>query len=227
MPWPNSLTADFLHGRGRFAPDAPFAPQLPWLLLFVLVFGTIYGIVMGTFSGLEPGRFHQLLYSGLKVPMLLLVTFLICLPSFFVLNSAVGLRSDFPQALRAVLAAQACVTLVLASLAPITALFYFSCSDYTLALLFNGFVFAVASFTAQIIIRRNYRPLIQRSSRHLLMLRMWLFFYVFVGVQMGWALRPFIGDPDQTVSFFRKEAWGNAYVVIASLFSYFFHGFSR
>ena len=30
-------------------------------------------------------------------------------------------------------------------------------------------------------------------------------------------LRPFIGDPDLPVAFFRSEAWGNAYVVVARL----------
>ena len=30
------------------------------------------------------------------------------------------------------------------------------------------------------------------------MLRTWLVIYVFVGIQMGWVLRPFIGDPAAT-----------------------------
>jgi len=49
---------------------------------------------MGTFSGLAAGRFHQLLYSGVKVPLLMLVTFGLCLPSFFVLNTVAGLRDE-------------------------------------------------------------------------------------------------------------------------------------
>jgi hypothetical protein len=42
----------------------------------------------------------------------------------------------------------------------------------------------------------------------------WLVIYVFVGVQMGWVLRPFVGHPDLPVQFFREEAWGNAYVEV-------------
>jgi hypothetical protein len=34
---------------------------------------------------------------------------------------------------------------------------------------------------------------------------------------MGYVLRPFIGDPNRPVSFFRDEAWGNAYVTVAKL----------
>jgi len=34
---------------------------------------------------------------------------------------------------------------------------------------------------------------------------------------MGWVLRPFIGDPTQPTRFFRVEAWGNAYEIVAKL----------
>ena len=66
---------DFLRGKGIFAIDAPLLGRLRWLLAFLLICGLLYGAVMGTYSGLKPGRLHQLLYSGVKVPFLLLATF--------------------------------------------------------------------------------------------------------------------------------------------------------
>ena len=214
---------DFLRGEERFAVGSPAAQQeVAWLVVFVIVGGFIYGAVMGSFTGLAPGRYQQLLYSGVKVPMLLLATFLICLPNFFVINTIAGLRSDFGDALRAVVATQACVAVVLAGLAPITALCYVSTADYSIAVFVNGVMFAIASFSAQIVMRRYYGPLIRRSPRHGLMLTVWLFLYVFVGIQMAWVLRPFIGDPNVSVAFFRSDAWGNAYVVIAQLTAHFF-----
>ncbi|MBM4048210.1 MAG: hypothetical protein FJ279_24165 [Planctomycetes bacterium] len=69
----------------------------------------------------------------------------------------------------------------------------------------------------QFVVRRYYTPLIQRTPRHRLMLYAWFFFYIFVGIQMAWVLRPFVGDPNMPVTFFRREAWGNAYVVTANL----------
>jgi len=86
-----------------------------------------------------------------------------------------------------------------------------------LALLFNAFMFGVASVAAQMVVRRYYGPLIRRSPRHRQLLRVWFLLYVFVGIQMAWVLRPFIGDPDLPVAFFRTDAWGNAYVVVAQL----------
>jgi hypothetical protein len=211
------LLDHFLRGTGRFAVGAPLAGRLRWLAAFVVAFGFGYGAVMGSFTGLAPGRYHQLLFSGVKVPLLLLATFLLCLPSFFVVNTLAGLREDFGEALRAVVATQACVAVVLAALAPFTAVFYLSCAYYVPAVVWNGGMFAVASVTAQVVVRRYYAPLVRRDAAHKLMLRVWLLLYIFVGVQMAWVLRPFIGDPNRPVVFFRQEAWGNAYVVVARL----------
>jgi len=74
-----------------------------------------------------------------------------------------------------------------------------------------------ASVTAQLVLLRLYRPLIASNPRHRTMVRLWLIIYAFVGIQMGWTLRPFIGKPGLETSFFRQEAWGNAYVEIARI----------
>jgi hypothetical protein len=197
--------------------EAPTAKRLRWLFVFVVSFGAFYGAVMATYTGLSPGRFHQLLYVAVKVPLLLLVSFGLCLPSFFVVNTILGLREDFGRALRAVVATQACVAMVLASLAPVTAFYYVSAATYDTALTFNGGIFAVASVTAQIVVRRYYADLIRTDPRHRIMMYFWFFMYIFVAMQMAWVLRPFIGSPDIPVSFFREEQWGNAYVEIARL----------
>ena len=49
------------------------------------------------------------------------------------------------------------------------------------------------------------------------MLRTWIFIYVFVGIQMAWVLRPFVGDPLRPVQFFREDSWSNAYEVVAQM----------
>jgi len=208
---------EFLRGQGRFAVGAEPFGRTRRLLAFIVVFGFAYGAVMASFSGLAPGRCHQMFYVGAKVPLLLLVTSLLCLPSFFIVNTVAGLREDFGEALHAVLAGQACLTIALAALAPVTALCYVSTPNYSLAVLFNAGMFTVAAVAAQVVMRRYYGPLIRRSPRHGAMLFFWFFLYAFVGIEMGWVLRPFIGDPNAPVAFFRPDAWGNAYVVVAKL----------
>jgi hypothetical protein len=208
---------DVLRGRA-VAPEEGARPQSLGLLLAVLVaYGMLYGAVMGGYGGFADDGMLQMLYSALKVPLLLTVTFALSLPPFFVINTLLGLRDDFAQALRSLMAAQAALTIVLASLAPVTAFWYFSYRDYPTAVFFNFVVFAAATILAQRVLRGHYQILIARCPRHRVMLNAWLVVYGFVGVQMGWVLRPFVGDPNMPAAFFRSEAWSNAYVNLAQL----------
>ncbi|CAN5618364.1 hypothetical protein BH10PLA1_BH10PLA1_19010 [soil metagenome] len=191
--------------------------SLRWLLAIIVTFSLAYGLVMGSFSIDGHMRAKQMLYSSLKMPLLLLATFAISLPSFFVLNTLMGVRDDFRIALRSVAATQAALSIVLASVAPLTAVWYASSASYERAVMFNAAMFALASIAAQWMLRRLYRPLIARDPRHRLLLRSWLMIYAFVGIQMGWLLRPFIGSPGVATTFFRAESWGNAYVVVWNL----------
>lgn len=200
--------------RARF--DVADAKELVFRLLkWVALWGLAYGPVMGSFSGMLGDRFWQVLYSSAKVPFLLPGTFLICLPSLFVLNTLFGVRSDFDRAVSALAASQAALTIVLCSLPPLTVVWYASFVNYSAAILFNGVMFAVASWSAQLLLRLLYLPLILQNRKHLLLLRIWLGLYIFVAIQLGWLLRPFIGQPGLPVQMFRDDAWGNAYVSIA------------
>jgi hypothetical protein len=185
------------------------------MLALALVCGTSYGAFMGTFGGVSGERALQVLASALKVPLLLGVTALLSLPSFFVLNTLFGLREDLPEVLRALATSQAGLAIVLVALAPITLLWYASFADYREAVLFNGVIFATASGGAQVVLQRAYRPLVLRNGKHRGLLRLWLATYVFVGTEMAWVLRPFIGNPAQPVEFFRADSLGNAYVEVA------------
>lgn len=191
----------------------PDAIRMRELLLVVIGCGLTYGAAMGLY-GFSGGRTLQLLYSAVKVPLLLLVTFGLSMPSFFVVNTLLGTRDDFRPAFRAHVQAQAALTLTLCAFAPFTLLFYASVEDYPLAVLFNAAMFAGASFTAQFVLRRLYRPLVARHRQHLTLLQVWLVIYAFVGIQLGWVLRPFIGSPGSAVRFFREGAWGNAYLEV-------------
>jgi hypothetical protein len=181
-----------------------------WL---VLACGLAYGAVMGSFGG----RPLQAVYSAVKVPLLLAATVALSLPSVFMLNTLLGVRSDFARAIKAVAASQAGLTVVLVALAPLTLFWYASSVDYHAAILFNGLMFGVASAGSQVILRRGYRPLVAKDPRHRWLLRAWLVLYAFVGIQMGWILRPFIGDPSGPVQFFREGVWDNAYVIVARM----------
>jgi hypothetical protein len=189
------------------------------LLTLLLFFGLLYGAVMGSFRAIagQPQWIRQMTYSAVKVPLLLSASFVISLPSFFVLNSLLGMRRDFAKAVRTLVAAQAGLAIILASLAPLTLLWYASSDAYNEALLFNGAMFAVASFSAQWLVRGYYRPLVAQNPRHTWLLWGWLLVYTLVAIQMAWLLRPFIGSPLYEVQFYRTNAWDNAYEFVVRL----------
>lgn len=177
----------------------------------IVVCGLFYGAMMGTFGGLAAGRWMQIVYSSLKVPLLMGVTFAVSVPSFWMMNTLLGFRDDFEYSLRALAATQAGISMTLASLAPFTLLFYASTSHYESAILFNTLMFAVATFGGQRLLRAHYSALIERDARHKKLLLGWLVVFALVAVQMAWLLRPFVGDPNAPVTFFRADALTNAY----------------
>jgi hypothetical protein len=198
--------------RGEFASTRT---DPPWRRLLALAgaCGVAYGVVMGTY-GLRP---VQSVYSGIKVPLLVAVATIVCLPNFLVVNLLLGLRDDLATAVRAVFAAQVTVAAALASFAPLTAFHYVSVADYPFAILWNGGAFLLAAGCGQLTLARHYRPLVARNPRHRLARRLWLSLYVFVSIQSAWVLRPFVGDPERATQFFREGAWSNAYVEVARL----------
>ena len=201
-----------LRGEGRFAVGRPDVPWVP-LLALLAICGWVQGATMGSF-GASP---LQALYSALKVPLLLAVASIVCLPSFYVLNTVLGLRDDFRDAMRGVVAAQATVAVALAALAPLIAFAYVSGIAYDTALIANGLAFAIAAACGQTTLQRHYRVLIARNPNHRYCRASWLGLYVFVAIQAAWVLRPFVGSPHLPTRFFREEAWSNAYVVVIRL----------
>jgi hypothetical protein len=192
----------------------------------VFVMGPIYGAAMGGYAFIVGERtfvaqLPQMIYSGAKVPLLIGLTVAISLPSFFVINTLLGLRDDFGEALRAIVSAQAGLTIILVSFFPLTLFSYISFASsnvsYSVAILFNAAMFGLASVAAQMLLRGYYSNLVKQSRRHLWMIRMWIFVYAFVGIQAGYVLRPFIGDPNSPTTFLRKESFQNAYVKIFEL----------
>jgi hypothetical protein len=188
----------------------------PWRVLAaaLLVAGPLYGMVMGSFALDRAERLLLVVYAGVKMPILLLGTTAVCLPGFFVLNSVLGLRRDFRDSMGAILSGQSAVAFGLLGLAPVTRFVYFCGADHRQAVLLNALMFLLAAVGGQAVMFRKYRALIQRDARHRLMLWAWIGLYGFVGIQMGWTLRPFIGSTGLGVTFFRAEPFSNAYEVV-------------
>ena len=216
MPLPSAVASidAFLRGEGLYTPERTRERPTWWIPTLILGCCPIYGLAMGSFALESPDRLWMMVFAAIKAPLLLLATTTLCLPPFFVLNNLLGLRGDFREALQAILAGQAGVSVALASCAAFPVLWYLSVDSYRAALLFNTAIFTAAACAGHLAMQRYYRLLIRRDPLHRVALRAWLGLYAFVGIQMGWTLRPFIGSPDMPVGFFRPEPFSNAYVVV-------------
>ena len=215
-------TLDELLHTGRRPRGEPGRPGLDGKrgVLFIILGGGLYGAVMATFS-FEPERALQVVYGALKVPMLFGITMLLAVPGFYVLNAIKGLSEDFSKVFALLVDYQVLVVIVLVSLSPVTALLTLTTADsaYGLIQLWNTLVFLTAALLAQWKFSRNYRVLVARDVGHRLLLRVWTILYAFVGIQMGWTLRPFIGIPGSEVAFVRDTELDNAYIELFKIFS--------
>jgi len=195
-----------LRARGDFAVASA---RLPWVRLVgaVTLAGGGFGLAMGSFAGGMAA-----LYSALKLPLLVSGALLVCLPSFYVINAVLGLADDYLAACRGILAAQATLAVTLLSLAPLALTAQLLTADYHTIKLIDGALFALASSCAQGTLARHYGPLLRRNPRHRLALLLWPALYVFVSLQLAYALRPFVGNPDFPTEFVRADWVGNVYL---------------
>lgn len=188
-------------------------------LIGFVVLLMVYGGMMGSYGlwggeGVFGAGGLQVLYSAIKVPLLIGVTFLLSLPSLFVFYALAGLAEEFRQVLSLLLSTQMVFAFVLISLAPFMLLFYASSVAYVQGVLINGVAFALAAVVWHHILRKRFRAFVAINRRHTFLLRLWFVLYTFIGVQMGWTLRPFVGSPNAEVQFFRSDGWGNAWVEV-------------
>lgn len=184
------------------------------LLICSSIFLALYGGIIGsTHGGL------QIISSALKLPALYLLTLLICLPTLFFMDIVLGSKKTFSQYLALLMASMTMISVMLFGFAPVTLFFRLSIDDYWFFLLLN---ISVLGFTGYVGIRFFYKSMIDLISKdpegkiapnRLKLIRYWLFLYGFVGSQLGWTLRPFVGSPDEPFALFR-EIESNFYIQV-------------
>jgi hypothetical protein len=123
------------------------------LAIVVVVLGAIAGLCTGSFAvfrtawsgaGVTQDSLMQLIASGVKLPLLFFLTFLVTFPSLYVFNAIMGSRLSLVSVWRLVLAMLGVMLSVLASLGPIVVFFGASTQSYAFMKLFNVAVASVA-----------------------------------------------------------------------------------
>jgi hypothetical protein len=169
----------------------------------------LYGAVMGSTHSL-----WQTLSSGMKLPLLFLATLFVCAPSLYFFNLLFGSNQSLSQNLTLILTAITVTSVLLLSFAPITLFFLLTTSEYQFFKLLNVAIFGISGFMGVVFLYQGMKvvspPSEEGAGARKWILILWMFVYAFVGSQMAWTLRPFIGAPESPFELFRQLG-GNFY----------------
>jgi hypothetical protein len=160
------------------------------------------------------GKFAMILIATIKVPFLFLVTLAIVCPPVYISNLFVGARHSALQIAAMLLSSVAVTSTVLASMATVALFFALTSRTYDFIKLLHVLFFVYAGWAGL----RMFLTCVEGMGRGgaattpLRVLAIWLLLYAFVGTQMAWVLRPYVGTPNMPATLFREEARrGNFY----------------
>lgn len=193
-----------------------------FLYLTVICAGAgLFGAAVGCWRASLQG-----VYTAIKLPLILLLTTLGNAMLNGMLAPLLGLNINFRQSLMAILMSFTIAAAILGAFSPL--LFFLvwntpplvagpggSSAGYDFILVAQALIIAFAGVTA------NARLLqwLQRLGGSIPVARrilfVWLTCNLFLGAQLSWNLRPFVGSPGLPVEFLRKEAFqGNFFEAI-------------
>ena len=184
----------------------------------VIVLGAgLYGAAMGWWR--DP---QQALYVAIKFPLIILLTMTGNALINGMFASLLGLNIPFRQSFSAILMSFTVATAILGAFSPVMAFMIWNAppmspravsgTTYSLIKLANVAVIAFAGSTGNVRLFQTLERLGGSKAVAFRVLVAWLAGNLFLGSQLSWILRPFIGSPNLPVEFFRATALrGNFY----------------
>ncbi len=218
-----AVIESILRDRRRFFGEIREGIDLPGkiraMLISSLISLAVYGAVLGSSAS-----FWQALSSAVKLPLLFLSTLLICAPTLYFFNVLFGSSQSLRQTVALMLTVIAVTSVLLLSFCPIVIFFLLTTAGYQFFKLLNVGIFAICGAVGVLFLSQGLEIVGERDADVAGAGRgrgcvtwLWVILYAFVGSQMAWTLRPFIGAPAMPFELFRHLG-GNFYSdILASL----------
>ena len=211
-----AIIETILRNRREFFTEIREGIRLPEkmraMLVSSIVFLMLYGAVMGSTHSL-----WQALSSAVKLPVLFLATLIVCSPTLYFFNVLFRSNQSLTQNFCLILTAITVTAVLLLSFAPIVLFFLLTTSHYQFFKLLNVVVFAITGSIGVAFLSAGMRIVSaggkEGAAARRNVVRFWIVIYAFVGSQMAWTLRPFIGAPSMGFELFRQLG-GNFYANI-------------
>jgi hypothetical protein len=192
------------------------ARELGWrdllsLMAFVVLACALYGAVL---AGWRSPRLS--LYVAIKLPVLFLGTITIVAVFNWMTATVLGSGLSFRATVFVVLASMTIGCWILLSLVPVTLFFMVSAVAYTgtdealryahnSILMTHIFVLAIAGIAGNVAMLKGLRRVVGPRCPVGVLFMLWLTAFAFVGCQLSWILRPFVGSPFYAVAFMRPD----------------------
>lgn len=179
--------------------------------LSIIAFAAIYGATMGAY----PGGIH-VAYNIMKIPLLLLISLYVSLPTYYVLDAFSGGEVSFTQVAAVLLASFTIMGIVLLAFVPVNLFFILTTPNsnfqtYAFIVLLNVTVFALAGFGGLAYLAAGMDS-IHSSRKWVNGFLIGLLVQIFVGTQLAWVLRPYFDG-----GVFLRPLEGNFYIALFRL----------
>jgi len=159
--------------------------------------------------------------SAVKLPLLFVATLIVCSPTLYFFNVLFGSNQSLTQNFALMLTAITVTSVLLLSFAPIVVFFLLTTSGYQFFKLMNVVFFTISAVVGVMFLSQGMRIVSaageEGAGARRRVMWLWVIVYAFVGSQMAWTLRPFIGAPSMKFELFRQLG-GNFYTdIVASI----------
>jgi len=192
-------------GKESYSKNLPLAQ-----IIIIAVFTFFYGAIMGSYNS-----FLQATTSGMKLCALIFLTLAICFPSFYIVQLVLGSKVKIHQLGVILLSGFLMTTTIMLAFAPIVLFFQLSGDNYNFlqflhvgVLIFSGFFGMRAVLDA---LRTSFAETGIYPKIGLSIFRIWVIIFAFVGIQLAWNLRPFLGSKQMPYELVRQDTQGNFY----------------
>lgn len=190
------------HALGRIANQ----------FLQLLVFSFLYGASMGAYNSVL-----QAVVAGCKTAFLFTLVLVICFPAFFIIQYILGSRLSIGQMVSIVLSGFVLTGAIMLSFVPVVVFFLLTGGNYYFLQLLHIAVFLLSGVFGMKTIIDALKYSCEKRSVYphtgVVVFRFWVVIMVFVGIQLAWNLRPFMGDRGEPFMLFRHYE-GNFYTAL-------------
>lgn len=180
-------------------------------LMFIL-FSFLYGIVMGCYHS-----FAQAMVAGAKVSFMFIAVLVICFPAFFIIQYILGSKLRLYQMISIILSGFVLTSAIMISFIPIIIIFLLTGSNYYFLQLLHVAIFILSGVFGMKTIVDALKYSCETKSVYpqigVVVFRFWVVILAFVGIQIAWNLRPFLGDRGDEFELFRDYD-GNFYTAL-------------